>query len=581
MYNGTINCFSTLAQSSLASNETFHYKEAIQQSDRIKFIVAMKHGIDYDGNNPLQQQILPLILTHVSDPISSLKFIGESKLEGAGFAPTTFRAFELTVASTSINVFQLIVSVFLNSDSEGVQAIPNKPSQLIVKLISIMISEGGQAPLLIMKSLILNSDEAQKKIVVSCNSKKILILQNDHRIFCGGEWEHSAFGQNFASGKASGHNMASGPANGQNFASGAASGQNMASGPAFGHNFASGAASGQNLAFGLIMAFGCNLAFGLFSFGLYASEALQLIAFVGLGVSFVGLVDLGLVSLARLINDISLIDPSGISGLVGFIGPGFIGVVNHKGLTGQISLVGQISLAGLIGYISLARLIDDISFISGFDGFVGLVSIVGNDGLANQNDLVGFIGLGVSFIGLGRHNGNISLIGLSLVGYIGLDGLIDFSLIGCNGLVGRIGLISIVGLINLSGISLIGPVGIIGFIGLVGFGLVDHTGIVGLISLVSLGLISLVGLGFISLVGHIGLIGIVSLVNLGSTSLISLVGLIGFIGLIGLDGLVGFGLNGLNGISLIGVSLSIICIQFEIKTKFSPCYPVVREGWLW
>ena len=54
--------------------------------------VAMKHGINYNGNNSLQRQILPFILTHVSDPISSLKFIGESKSEGAGFAPTTFQA---------------------------------------------------------------------------------------------------------------------------------------------------------------------------------------------------------------------------------------------------------------------------------------------------------------------------------------------------------------------------------------------------------------------------------------------------------------------------------------------------------
>jgi len=78
LYDGTINCFSTLAQSSLALNETFHYKEALQQSDRINFIVAMKHGINYDRNNPLQRQILPLIPTHASNPISSLKFIGES-----------------------------------------------------------------------------------------------------------------------------------------------------------------------------------------------------------------------------------------------------------------------------------------------------------------------------------------------------------------------------------------------------------------------------------------------------------------------------------------------------------------------
>jgi hypothetical protein len=41
--------------------------------------VAMKHGIDFNGNNPLQQRFLSLIPTHISNPISSLKFIGESK----------------------------------------------------------------------------------------------------------------------------------------------------------------------------------------------------------------------------------------------------------------------------------------------------------------------------------------------------------------------------------------------------------------------------------------------------------------------------------------------------------------------
>jgi hypothetical protein len=182
---------------------------------------------------------------------------------------------------TSTDDFQLIVSIFLNSDSEGAQAIPNNPPQLIVKLISIMISEGGQAPQLIMKSLILNSDGAQKMIVVSCNSKIFLILQNDCTIFCEGEWEHMAsghnmasgpaFGQNFASGAASGHNVASGPAFGHKFASGAASGQNLASGLAFGHKFASGAASGLNLA--SRPAFGHKLASGAASGQNFASGA--------------------------------------------------------------------------------------------------------------------------------------------------------------------------------------------------------------------------------------------------------------------------------------------------------------------
>jgi hypothetical protein len=35
LYNGTINCFSTLAQSSVVSNNTFNFKVALQQSDKI------------------------------------------------------------------------------------------------------------------------------------------------------------------------------------------------------------------------------------------------------------------------------------------------------------------------------------------------------------------------------------------------------------------------------------------------------------------------------------------------------------------------------------------------------------------
>jgi hypothetical protein len=41
LYDGTINCFSTLAQSSIASNETFSYNQALKQDDFHKFIEAM------------------------------------------------------------------------------------------------------------------------------------------------------------------------------------------------------------------------------------------------------------------------------------------------------------------------------------------------------------------------------------------------------------------------------------------------------------------------------------------------------------------------------------------------------------
>jgi hypothetical protein len=47
LYNRTINCFSTLAQSSMASNETFNYKEALQQSDYHEFFKAMVHIVNH------------------------------------------------------------------------------------------------------------------------------------------------------------------------------------------------------------------------------------------------------------------------------------------------------------------------------------------------------------------------------------------------------------------------------------------------------------------------------------------------------------------------------------------------------
>jgi hypothetical protein len=46
LYDGTINCFSTMAQSTVASNETFNYKEALQQPDKIEFIKAMINEVD-------------------------------------------------------------------------------------------------------------------------------------------------------------------------------------------------------------------------------------------------------------------------------------------------------------------------------------------------------------------------------------------------------------------------------------------------------------------------------------------------------------------------------------------------------
>jgi hypothetical protein len=51
LYDGTINCFSTLAHSSVALNETFTYKEALQQSDYHDFVKAMIHEVNNNEDN--------------------------------------------------------------------------------------------------------------------------------------------------------------------------------------------------------------------------------------------------------------------------------------------------------------------------------------------------------------------------------------------------------------------------------------------------------------------------------------------------------------------------------------------------
>ncbi len=46
LYGGTINCFSMVAQSSIASNETFTYKQAMKEKDFNDFVLAIVHEVD-------------------------------------------------------------------------------------------------------------------------------------------------------------------------------------------------------------------------------------------------------------------------------------------------------------------------------------------------------------------------------------------------------------------------------------------------------------------------------------------------------------------------------------------------------
>jgi hypothetical protein len=45
LYDGMVNCFSTLAQSSEASNETFTYEQALRELDYHDFVEAMAHEV--------------------------------------------------------------------------------------------------------------------------------------------------------------------------------------------------------------------------------------------------------------------------------------------------------------------------------------------------------------------------------------------------------------------------------------------------------------------------------------------------------------------------------------------------------
>ncbi len=46
LYNGTINRFLTLAQSSVVLNKSYNYQEALQQSDKIEFVKAIIHKVN-------------------------------------------------------------------------------------------------------------------------------------------------------------------------------------------------------------------------------------------------------------------------------------------------------------------------------------------------------------------------------------------------------------------------------------------------------------------------------------------------------------------------------------------------------
>jgi hypothetical protein len=235
------------------------------------------------------------------------------------------------------------------------------------------------------------------------------------------------------------------------------------------------------------------------------------------------------------------------------VGP--FGCTGPNSFKGVSSLIGQISLVRLSGPTSISGLISH----KGLVGFIGI-------------GLTGFIDLSLaSHISISGHNG---LFSFSLVNH---NGLFGFGLVGYNGLIGQVSQTGFNGLVGLNGH--IGHIGVSSHNSLFGFGLVNHTGLIGLFSFLGLSFISLNSLiGFIGLDGLIGPVGLV----LGHISLVKLLALLASLALMAtLDAMALSVTLLLSALGLVAVSLGNVCIQFEIKTKLSPCYSFARESWLW
>jgi hypothetical protein len=145
-----------------------------------------------------------------------------------------------------------------------------------------------------------------------------------------------------------------------------------------------------------------------------------------------------------LVNQNGLVGRNDLAGYIGLFGR--IGLVGVNSTISFIGLIGLVSIGlgrhngviSLVGHICISSLVCFIGFV--------LISLVGLIGLSliNHYGLIGFIGLGISFmglgislIGLGGNNDDFNFIGLGIKEFISL-----VSLSGINGLIRRISLVS-------------------------------------------------------------------------------------------------------------------------------------------
>jgi hypothetical protein len=136
----------------------------------------------------------------------------------------------------------------------------------------------------------------------------------------------------------------------------------------------------------------------------------------------------------RVIGRVDLINRISIGGQVNLVGLVDLGLVSHNGLgLNGISLVG-LGFFGVNGLISVVSFVDHISLLIGQISLVNpiglklishfcLISRLSILNFIGHNSLIGFIDLGVSFIGLSLDSfdgliGHISLVGRCIIGLI-------------------------------------------------------------------------------------------------------------------------------------------------------------------
>jgi hypothetical protein len=237
------------------------------------------------------------------------------------------------------------------------------------------------------------------------------------------------------------------------------------------------------------------------------------------------------------------------------------------------SLIGHHELIELNCLVGLNKLIKLIT--SGHNELVvighiklTITSLVGNNGLVGRIKLfklskliVKYLILNVRINGLDRHtspNGLIGLVSFCIIGLINLLALSKHWLIGLVDFLGCIGLVSFIGL-GLVGVIGLSLVSLVRLINRISLvGPIGFSGISGLVGQISL--VSLSGIsGISSRIDHNGLIGLIGL------SLVSLVGLVGHIGF-GFVSLIGLGnlsitslINIISQTGLIGPSALLAC----------------------